>query len=231
MFSITNRNYSKELLDADDIPKEDLFQNLKELNFINTWLGGHSITLTGIKQFNFIKNQTFRIADIGCGGGDNLIQIAKWARKTNIKVELIGIDLKQDCINYAFENCKNHPEIKFICSDYSLVKETFDITFSSLFCHHLNEMQLKEYISWSNEHSKIGFFINDLERNWLAYYSIKLLTHLFSKSYLVKNDAPLSVSRGFVRKDWEKFTSAFDKIKAQIRWKWAFRHLVIVNTN
>ncbi|NJL75939.1 MAG: hypothetical protein HC892_13885 [Saprospiraceae bacterium] len=44
------RNRTLELLDADDIPSADLYQNLKELDFINTYLGGHAITIAGVKQ-------------------------------------------------------------------------------------------------------------------------------------------------------------------------------------
>ena len=60
---LTHRSYQKELLDCDDIPFEDIKKNMQELNFINTWLGGHSITIKGLqklvaiteKQLLFVK--------------------------------------------------------------------------------------------------------------------------------------------------------------------------------
>jgi hypothetical protein len=79
---------------------------------------------------------------------------------------------------------------------------------------------------WMKNNSSVGFFINDLHRQPLAYYFIKLATKLFSKSSLVKNDAPLSVLRGFKKKEWE---SIFERAGIQnysIKWKWAFRYLV-----
>jgi hypothetical protein len=42
--SFAIRSYQKELLDGDDIPFADMEVNLKELNTINTLLGGHNIT-------------------------------------------------------------------------------------------------------------------------------------------------------------------------------------------
>ena len=45
MPSFQQRSYQKELLDRDDIPFEDIQQNMKELEFINHFLGGHNITL------------------------------------------------------------------------------------------------------------------------------------------------------------------------------------------
>ena len=57
-----------------------------------------------------------------------------------------------------------------------------------------------EMLEWMKENSALGFFINDLHRHPIAYHFIKI-SPLFSKSYLVKNDAPFSVLRGFKKKN------------------------------
>ena len=73
--------------------------------------------------------------------------------------------------------------------------------------------------------------INDLERNVIAYYAIKFLTAIFSKSYLVKNDAPLSVLRGFKKGEWLDMILKSGAKKYSVKNKWAFRHQVIVYGN
>ncbi|HXB43788.1 MAG TPA: hypothetical protein VNV85_07015, partial [Puia sp.] len=65
------RSYNTELLDRDDIPFSDIEQNMRELNIINTWLGGHRITLRGVRKLIGNKKE-ISICEIGCGGGDNL---------------------------------------------------------------------------------------------------------------------------------------------------------------
>ena len=70
--NLTQRSYQTELLDKDDIPFEDIKKNMQELNFINTWLGGHSITIKGLQKL--IQNRKeIAVCEIGCGGGDNLV--------------------------------------------------------------------------------------------------------------------------------------------------------------
>ena len=49
--SLAIRSYEKELLDKDDIPFSDILGTMQELNVINTFLGGHSITRDGIDYF------------------------------------------------------------------------------------------------------------------------------------------------------------------------------------
>ena len=73
-----------------------------------------------------------------------------------------------------------------------------------------------------------GFFINDLQRHPFAYHSIKMLTKLFSRSYLVKNDGPVSVLRGFRRREWVQLLHEAGITNYSIRWRWAFRYLIVV---
>jgi 2-polyprenyl-3-methyl-5-hydroxy-6-metoxy-1,4-benzoquinol methylase len=232
MNKFSNRSYQKELLDGDDIPFEDIKQNMKELDFINTWLGGHKITLNGIESL--VKLSAYQLSDklticeMGCGGGDNLRAIGEWCKKRNISVILIGIDMNPNCIEFA-RSRKDNFDIDFIMDDCRNVKFQTkpDVIFSSLFCHHFTNEELHAQFLWMKENCSVGFFVNDLQRHQLAYYSIKLLTQLFSKSYLVKNDAPLSVLRGFHKKELSQILNKLSIINYQLKWKWAFRWLLI----
>jgi 2-polyprenyl-3-methyl-5-hydroxy-6-metoxy-1,4-benzoquinol methylase len=224
MANLTHRSYTKELLDADDIPFEDIKRNMQELNSINTLLGGHAITIDGVKAFAK-ENNNLHICEIGCGGGDNLQAISKIK---NINFSFTGIDLKNECIDFAKQQYASL-NANWIASDYSKVnfERKPDIIFSSLFCHHFTEEQLIEMLIWMKANSTNGFFINDLQRNSLAYFLIKWITKLFSKSYLVKNDAPLSVARGFHKKEWAAIFEKAGITNYTIEWKWAFRYLIV----
>ena len=238
--NFTLRSYQKELLDADDIPFPEIKKNMQELDTINTWLGGHAITRAGFKLVvsptsyrdresgvNASKNQ-LKVCEIGCGGGDNLAMLLRWARKNSLNIDCIGVDIKKECIDFAAARWKNEP-IEWIISDYRKTefKQKPDIIFSSLFCHHFTQEEMVEQLKWMSENCKLGFFINDLHRHPLAYYSIKFLTQVFSKSKLVKNDAPLSVARGFKKKDWEWLANQSGLNSISIQWKWAFRYLIV----
>src|SRR4029079_16504608 len=195
------RSYTKELLDRDDIPFADIKKNMQELDLINAKLGGHKITLEGIETMitrmgerQKGKHEKLSVLEIGCGSGDNLRVIKNYCAKKNIAVQLSGLDINPHCIAFA-RSRKENEGIEFISSDYKLANPfpKPDIIFNSLFCHHFADEEMMGILAWMKGHSNIGFFINDLHRHPFAYYSIKWLTGLFSKSYLVKNDAPLSV--------------------------------------
>jgi 2-polyprenyl-3-methyl-5-hydroxy-6-metoxy-1,4-benzoquinol methylase len=147
------------------------------------------------------------------------------------RLKLTGIDLKEECIRYARDRWVGDAEVAWVVSDFRdhRFAEKPDIIFSSLFCHHFKDKEVAEIFRWSAENSRLGFFMNDLQRHPLAYHSIALLTRLFSKSYLVKNDAPLSVARGFKREELAKILQNGMKdasMQTSIAWKWAFRWLL-----
>jgi len=228
MINLKARSREKELLDGDDIPFADIRQNMQELNTINTLLGGHKITVEGVRQLTPTAKSTITICEIGCGGGDNLQAIETFLQKKNIRANYIGIDIKPECTAIAKSQYPNL-DAKWITSDYKLV--TFEqkptIVFSSLFCHHFYGEDLVDMLQWMHQNSIAGFFINDLERNTLAFYAIKYLSAIFSRSYLVKNDAPLSVARGFHREEWKELFNKAGITEFIIHWKWAFRYLII----
>lgn len=231
MPSFAKRSYQSELLDGDDIPFGDIKRNMQELEVINSRLGGHAITIDGFKKLlkqRDNKTSLLHIVELGCGGGDNLKAIDSWCRRNNITSRYTGIDINQECITYAKSNCAHISNADWIVANYSSVyfAEKPDIFFSSLFCHHFTDEELVFQLKWMEENASLGFFINDLHRHPLAHYSIKWLTRIFSKSYLVKNDAPLSVLRGFTRAEWKLLLQKAGIREFEVEWKWAFRWLV-----
>jgi len=231
MFS--KRSNEKEFLDDFSCEGKDLEQNLRELKFINKWLGGNNVTFSGLsKALKKANNQEhIRIADLGCGGGDMLMLLATYGRKKKRNFKLTGVDANTSIIEYAKENTKAFDEIDYkianvFSEDFSKLK--FDIVNCTLFCHHIEDKELIILFSTLKNQTRLAIVINDLHRHPIAFYSIKWLTYFFSKSFMVKNDAKLSVLRGFKKKELETIIRASGYINYSIKWKWAFRWEVLL---
>jgi 2-polyprenyl-3-methyl-5-hydroxy-6-metoxy-1,4-benzoquinol methylase len=224
------RSLKSELLDAPHIEKNLLIHNLHELDFINRVMGGHAVSLRGIKKLVTDKNKIYHIVDLGCGSGDAMQVIADWAFKHDYKVRLTGVDMNQDVIDYLNEYCRDYPEIVGVASDYRDYLNSgvsIDIIYCSLFCHHLKDDQLTELFTYFKHFTKTGFLINDLHRHWIAYYGVYLITHLLNGSALSKNDGPISVLRAFKLKDFQRLLRKAQITNYSISWRWAFRYLII----
>lgn len=225
---LKERSYDEELMDDLESSGEVIDQTLRELEVINRLLGGNYVTTNGIQKLikGRNRNEPLLIADLGCGGGDIMKLIAKWALKKGVTVELIGFDANPNIIDYARRNCAEYTNIKFEVQDIfsdEFKQRRFDIMCCTLFTHHFNDEQLIRIFHQFKSQAKTGTVINDLHRHWFAYYAIKLLTQVFSKSPMVKYDAPLSVARSFRKADLRKIMNKAAIDTHQLRWMWAFR--------
>lgn len=228
MPNFSKRSREEELLDQNNIPQNALFQNLKELDTINRLLGGHAATLKGLNELLTDKTKTYYIVDFACGGGDTLRSIAIWAKKKGYKVHLMGFDLLEDAIVFAKKESQGF-QIEWKVGDFNTIQiPTCDIAICSLVCHHFYDNQLSSFLNKMNQTATLGVVINDLHRHSLAYYSIAFLTTLFSKSHLVKNDAKLSVKRGFTKEEWKIKLEELNFSNYSVQWIWAFRHLITI---
>lgn len=230
--NFVHRSDEEEIMDDLNSSGEVIDQTLYELDEINRKLGGNHVTIDGIKRL-LIKNPPLRkitIADIGCGGGDILIEIAKWAAKKKLQVDLIGIDANPNIIEFAQKNASDYPQIRFEALNIfspEFRNQSYDIVISSLFTHHFKDDDLVSLFASLKKQAKIGVIINDLHRHWLAYYSIKLIVNVLSKSPMVQHDGPVSVLRAFKKKELVNILKNAGVYQYSIRWMWAFRFQII----
>ncbi|MCC9138763.1 methyltransferase domain-containing protein [Pontibacter silvestris] len=231
---LEQRSNEPELMDDLTLSNEDMRKTLDELEIINNWLGGHKVVLDALDKLVASGKlpSPFRIADIGCGGGDMLRNIAKWARRKGIAMQLTGVDANAYIVQYANEQCKNYAEVQVeqhdVFSD-QFAQQKYDVMICSLFCHHFTDDQLVQMFRQLYAQSNVAVIINDLHRHWFAYHSIKNITALFSKSSLVRNDAALSVWRAFKREELQQLVHKANISNYSLRWMWAFRWQLILH--
>jgi 2-polyprenyl-3-methyl-5-hydroxy-6-metoxy-1,4-benzoquinol methylase len=224
------RSTQEEMMDDFSLPHEIIDPIMDELEVVNKILGGYAVFFDAFQKIGLQDGMI--ISDWGCGGGDSLRVIAKWARKRNLKIKFIGVDATATAIEYAKQKSVDFPEISYILADVmsdQLLPNQFDIVISSLFTHHFVDTDWIQLIQKMSSCASQYVIINDLHRHWFAYHSIGILTSLFSKSDMVKHDSKVSVLRSFKRVELENLLQ-HGKIKQfTIQWMWAFRWQVCIN--
>ncbi len=218
------RSSEPEIMDDLSISGEVINKTLREISAINGLLGGNSISLQSFKSI--VKGRKkVRVADLGCGSGDILMLMADYCRKNDIDASFVGIDANPFIVQYAQKQAAEYPEISFQCLNIledEFKQERYDIIHCCLFIHHFTQKQLTPlFLQFKQQAEHI--IINDLHRHYLAYWSIKALTGIFSKSYMVKNDAAVSVKRGFSKADLKSLMKEAGVEIYHLKWKWAFR--------
>jgi SAM-dependent methyltransferase len=151
-----------------------------------------------------------RIVDVGCGYGDMLRRIDRWAARRGLAVELIGVDLNADAVHAAREATAAGSKIIWIAGDVYPCAEAAeaDVVISSLLTHHLGEGEIVGFLRWMERTARLGWFVNDLHRQAVPYYVFRAIAAVAGWHRFVRHDGPVSIRRSFVAEDWRRMCDA-----------------------
>ena len=233
------RSKEAEIMDDFELQGGELKRTLKDLENINNWLGGNKITVNGIKFLlkDLEKGKKYIIADVGCGNGSVLREIAAWGAKNGFQIEGIGIDANTHATSIARELSANYENLNF--RELNILEEEFknlefDIILCTLTLHHFEDQKIIEIMKSFIQNSRIGVVVNDLQRSKVAYQLFKAFCSVFVQNKIARKDGLISIKRGFQIEDLKKYSAQLPNVTHLIKWKWAFRYQWIMkkkNTN
>ena len=187
---------------------EELQGCLRDIARVNRMTFAYRPTLSWLETFS-VSRAPLRIVDVGCGYGDMLRRIVRWAQRRGLAVSLTGIDLNPDAIRAARAATPNTQNIHFVVGDaFSLDPEAIDVVVSSLLTHHLEEPEIVRFLIWMDATAKVGWFINDLHRMAFPYRAFQTMAAVLPFHPFVKHDGLVSIRRSFRREDWARMVPA-----------------------
>ncbi len=232
MIKIKKRSCEPELLDLGPsyYTKEEYDDCLYQLDRIGRYLGGNKATLATIRKLPKPNS----ILDVGCGGGQFTIELAKQFPMAQV----VGIDISNDAIEFARKKLQNANVRNVLfevpsSNHLSYELNSFDFVTSALVCHHLNDDQLIEFLKKSYQIATKAVIINDLHRHWLAYLSFAVIAKPVFRNGLIFHDGLLSIKRAFKKQEWINYLKAADipLEYCSITWHWAFRWMLCIDTS
>src|SRR5262245_45704935 len=177
------RSTQDELMDDLSRPDYEFAQAYRELEIINRWVGG----IRAIERF-LPRTSNLLILDVAAGACDiseKLIQRAP--------CRIVVLDRNERGLKLA----KRSLPVVGDAFAPPFADETFDVVMASLFFHHLSDDECVNVLAQMWRLARRCVLINDLHRHPLAYFSIRALSAVFSKSAMFRHDAPVSVMRAF----------------------------------
>lgn len=229
MPNLKHRAFDAEIMDDLNLPESQIAPVLEGLGKVNSWFGGHREVIKAIKKFPV--KQGFSICDWGCGGGDTLVAIAKWAKLQRLDLTLTGIDAAPAAMKYARNASKAFASISYVQADVindAHLLGKHDIIISNLFTHHFDDGHWVTMIKNMHASAQKGIIVTDLHRHRVLYYAVIVITHVLTRNKMVRYDGPLSVKRGFKKQELLILLKKAQIDNFKLTWKWPFRWELII---
>lgn len=211
----------------------ELELTLDDLDKINKWLGGNTITLEGVKKLlqDHPVSKPITIVDVGCGNGSMLREIANWGRSAGFDLRLTGIDANPNAIEIAERKSEFFPELSF--KTMNIFSEDFksrdyDVVLCTLTLHHFKDNEIEDIMANFYRQARLGVVINDLHRSRQAYFLFRAFCKVFINNKIARDDGLTSILRGFKKKELKRFAAQLPTARQEIKWKWAYRYQWII---
>jgi len=228
-----DRLYEEELLDAGIGTDEDVLDNLADLRRVNRFLGGsRAIARTISPLIENDNKDAWTLLDVGTGSADIPLGIAEVFRPRGIEVSVTGVDLSDRILRLLRNRLKLNGEISLVRGNalsLPFADNSFDFVIASLFLHHFHEEDAIRLLREFARVARRSVIINDLVRDLVPYYFTRLAGPLLAKSYLTRNDAPVSVLRGFTVKEMMRLASMAGLSRFEVRRSFPYRLILVAD--
>ena len=205
---------SHELLDEQDAPREDMERSLRDLRFINKYLGGTRIYQSLARLF-----QPASILDIGTGTTDLLERVDARTR--------IGLDFKIDHLLYMRDGSR---VLRVVGDAHRLPFRdgAVDLVTSAHFFHHFSPAENASILMESLRVSRKGVAVNDTRRHLLPFLFVRLMGALRLVGRITRYDAPASVRQGYTLREARKIAETAGARKWSVVRKMPFRYAILL---
>ena len=187
-----------ELMDQPQPVTPELEVDLENIRRLNQYFGSYSLLRHFLKLW-LRPGRRYRILDLATGSADIPCMIADWARQRNVSVKIDAVDFHKSTLEIARRRATGYPEISLIHADAREFSnaETYDIVFCSLALHHFSEDDAVRLLKQIRRLSHDKALVADLERSWVTWSVVWLVTELLFREPMTRYDGRLSVRRSF----------------------------------
>ncbi|SNB45981.1 methyltransferase domain-containing protein [Geobacter sp. DSM 9736] len=202
MLPTPKRRTERELLDLphEAYAFEELEGSLKDISIVNRYLGDTLAVLKHLSAMTGGASGRMTLLDVGTGSADIPAAIAGWCRNRGVGIEITGIDNNPHTVGIARKKTGHIPEIRIAVADgldLPYPDRSFDYVICCKTLHHFADEEAVQLIRETARVARRGYLILDLRRSWTACFLISILTRLFTRNRLTRNDGPLSVLRSY----------------------------------
>jgi 2-polyprenyl-3-methyl-5-hydroxy-6-metoxy-1,4-benzoquinol methylase len=227
--SLRERNLQPELMDQPDLDPQSHQRALLALRRINVLSRTAGIVWPALRRLARQRDRPLRVLDIASGGGDVTLGIWRRARRANLPLEIVGLDMSPVAVEHARSLAKAAgADIEFRVGNVldQPLPADFDVIMTSLFLHHLTRADAERLLAAMAQAARHLVVVNDLRRSTIGYLLAQAVCRVITRSPVVRVDGPRSVAGAFTLAEIRSMCAAADLTPISLRRRWPWRFLL-----
>ena len=170
-----------------------------------------------------VTHEPLHVVDAGCGHGDGLRTIYRWAAKRSVPLRLTGIDMNPYAARLARERDRREHvsagTIAWITGDVfaTELERPADVVVSSLLAHHLCEEDVVRLLRWNEAQARVGWLVSDLRRSERAAKVFGGMARVMRWNSVIARDGVVSFRRAMSVEEWRGLAGEAGIRDAEIR--------------
>ncbi len=201
-----------EWMDVDQPDSPALRRDLENLATLNRVFGSYALTLRAVRPWlqAASSDRPTRLLDLATASGDIPRQIVDSARSLGVRVEIDAVDQQSSTLAIARELSDDYPEITYHEGDVRTfgTGQTWDIVHCSLAIHHFSADDatavFRQIRSLATSHALVA----DLRRCAGGTLGVDVMTTVWMREPMTRNDARASVRRAFSFEEYRALAEA-----------------------
>lgn len=219
---------AKEVMDEPDCDLGRLHNTYRQFRFVNVMARPGWIYRRWIKPAMTDARRSYSLLDVGFGGGDIALQLARRANRDGMKLNVTGIEIDRRAYDYV--QTLTYPDnVTFRLIDLrELVErgERFDFIISNHMLHHLDREAFSRMLGDAARICKRFVLFIDLRRSDLAYVLFAAAAYPFFRKSFIPHDGLASLRRSYTIRELRQLAPPGWKLTRLFPFRLALSHQV-----
>ncbi|GAA4359894.1 class I SAM-dependent methyltransferase [Paeniglutamicibacter cryotolerans] len=204
-----------EEMDRPDCDPRLLERTYTQFPLVNRFVSGWRGVYTSLIRPALPRDRRATLLDIGCGGGDITINLARWAAKDGFDIRVLGIDPDERAYRFATRAADKtglgRDRLSFrpaFSSELVAEGAKFDVVVSNHILHHLSPPQLAGLFSDTESLTGSLAIHSDIRRSRSALFWFGAATLPLAQSSFIRRDGLTSIRRSYTADELARLVPA-----------------------
>ena len=215
-----SRRDEPELMDRPGLPEVEVADAYAVLRRVNRQLGNLRAMRRELRRGldeDRIGSGPISVLDVGSGSGDIPATLGEDLAARGFRPTILALDRDPTALDLARAARGRLSAVRGDALRLPFADRSIDLVTAVKFAHHFRGEALARLVAEMARVADRRVIVLDIRRHRLAYWGFVAWSRVFTTNRLVRHDGPLSVLRGFTRRELAELATPFTAFDWSVR--------------